>query len=375
MSETNADDTDLRIVRSESFERKQQTIRNLVLECLGSYESVLELGGVIRNSDIVITDCLIPRATLGYSRFRVLDRDLSRCWSEAEKGERTRHLKPVGDLHYHPGNSAEYAGDGVAPGPSSVDEANSLRQSSLYSPFNLQTIEHDVIPKTEGRALRAGYRSYTIDPMRSILVRHSGKPGAGVDLVYREKEERAMWASLIYPSDGFPKFMSSTVIVHSCRHFGTKVHINREVPAAVLSDKDVAQLTGWPLESIELEISSQKLKQEVNAKYRAREYPMDWSSSTEVHENTLEQSARGKPEEGNLRLVCCNKGPGKSEVVKMAESLRRAASLMEEGMKSDDHALNEEEEDRLEESIWDLSSCIGWLRNRKNRRGVYKSYE
>ena len=77
-----------KILISNSADRKAKTIREAVLKCCGSYEQ--------RGAG-----------------FRVEARDVSACWSEAEKNERTRHLNTAGDLHHHPPGGNGFAGQDV----------------------------------------------------------------------------------------------------------------------------------------------------------------------------------------------------------------------------------------------------------------------
>jgi hypothetical protein len=259
----------LRIIRSSSFEEKQRLVREAVLRCHGARESVAELGGILKGADIVITDALIPRAWIGHANFYVEDRDLSACWAEAEKSGRTSHLKPVGDLHYHPGDCRHLAGDG--PRPSHIDETNSLRQASLYVPFTRQVIQEEQVLAPELGGEEQGVYLYRIDRSRSVLLRClAGMPE--LSLTFRERRFVSRWASLIYASDGCPEHVSACVTTHEYRDGELRVLRHEDVPTAVLPDEEIAELTGWPLERIRLPMERDLVEREVREKYETDGY-------------------------------------------------------------------------------------------------------
>ena len=260
----------IRIVLSSSFERKHMAIREAVLKRHGSYESVLELGGKVVGSKIVITDGLIPRAWIGYATFRVEDRDLSACWSGAG-----RALNPVGDMHYHPGGGwRSNEQSDRSPQASVVDEENSLRQASLYHVFNLQEQVWKRALKPAPQEHNGGYRTYVIDPFLSVHIPpNHAAPNRPPYLRVREK--RSLWASLIAPSDGCSAFITASVIEHiysSCDPQEPAIVVHEKAPLSILSDEEVAGLTGWPLERIRLEINRAQLEEEVAFKYRTDPY-------------------------------------------------------------------------------------------------------
>jgi hypothetical protein len=254
----------MRIVLSSSFERKQLAIREAVLKRHGAYESVLELGGMVKGSNIVITDGLIPKAWIGYANFRVEDKDLSACWSGAGKS-----LNPVGDMHYHPegsGSSQSYGG----PQPSLVDEANSLRQASLYHIFNLQEQVFKRLLKPGSEEGNGEFRPYPLNPYLSVHIPQTeATPGRFPYLTARKKT--SLWASLIAPRDGNSALIAASVIEHVYSASNPEepaIVAHEKVPVTILSDEEVARLTGWPLERIRLEINREQLEKEVAAKYR-----------------------------------------------------------------------------------------------------------
>jgi hypothetical protein len=363
----------LRIVRSESVELKQKVIRDLFIEHLGSYESVLELGGMVRDGDIIITDALIPRATVGHSSFRVKDRDLSACWSAAAKSDHTRHLKPVGDLHYHPGRHVDSDENRRRPQPSGVDRDNSLRQAGLYFPFNLQTTEREVELTSEDEGAPGGHFSFIIDSMRSIRLRSATKPAS---IVFRESEKRSLWASLIYPSDGHSASVGTSVIVHAFRPGAVDemdVSICDDVPTVVLSDEQVAELTSWPVKKIGLRIEPDDLISEIKAKYRAAwgydrekawgdrrwqalrdERPSDWSS--DFGYPVVLQAAPSSC--WRLALGRDHRRDG----AEMARMLRVTAGFIDRCQAFDGDVWNPRFRELREEAIWNLVACIQWLR-------------
>lgn len=262
----------IRIVRSTSAEEKQKVIRDITVKCKGRYESVLELGGTVIGSNIFVTDCLIPRATIGFAHFKVEDRDLSACWSEAEKSPGTQHLKPVGDLHYHPEDSRSRGDSYDGPSPSGVDEANSLRQASLYFPFNLQTTTSEMVVAPEAISGQDGFARYRIDRLRSIRLPVMDRV---FEIVFNEKQCRSLWGSLIYPSDACSGAVTASAIVHAycpCDPDRLQVFRCENVESSVVPDEEVAQLTGWPLEKIRLQIDPQALEKEICDRYQLEAY-------------------------------------------------------------------------------------------------------
>lgn len=260
----------IRIVRSESFEAKQALIRKAVLKWKGNYESVLELGGKTVGSDIIVTDCLIPKALIGHASFLVKDRDVSSCWSAAENSPVTGHLRPVGDLHYHP-----ESGGTTPPRASLVDERNSLSQASLYFPFNLQISEREQVLTPGDNGRREGYQRYDIDSFRTIFLpcQQSGK--GEIELIFKEKRISALWGSLIYTSDAREDLVGAYVTEHQLppeaeEEFTILRHEN--VHTVILSDEEVAELAGWPLEKIKLDIDREQLEREVISKYQVIHY-------------------------------------------------------------------------------------------------------
>jgi hypothetical protein len=256
-----------RVLLSASFDCKQRAIREMVLAKHGHCESVLELGGKVVGPDIIVTEGLIPKAVIGYAYFRVEDRDLSACWAQADKD-----LSPVGDLHYHP----EIGFDGHGPSPSSTDEENARRISGLYHVFNLRSSqERKVLEKSTRVQAKDGHHYYDIDPFSSVSipVQEEGAPGEPPVLIRREK--RSLWASLIVPRDGDLSRLTANVLEHvySSRYpEEPAVLVHEKVPAEVLSDDEIAQLTGWPVEKIRLVIDPEELEKEVAEKYRTGGY-------------------------------------------------------------------------------------------------------
>lgn len=256
-----------RVLLSASFDCKQQAIREIVLAKHGHYESVLELGGKVIGPNIIVTEGLIPKAVIGYSHFRVEDRDLSACWAKADKD-----LSPVGDLHYHPGDGF----DGRGPRASSTDEENSLRQSGLYHVFNLQSSQDRKVLERSPRAQPEDSRHYyDIDPFSSLCipVREEAAPGEPPILIRRE--DRSLWASLILPREGDLSHLTANVVEHvySSKHpKEPAVLVHEDVSADILSDEEVAELIGWPVEKIRLAISPEELEKEVAEKYRTESY-------------------------------------------------------------------------------------------------------
>ena len=264
------DDEPIRIVRSASFEDKQQLIRQMVLKHVGSFESVLELGGTVIGSHIFVTDGLIPRAQIGYARFEVKDRDLSACWSAAEKSPSTKHLLPVGDLHYHPGRGLHFNGQCAVPAASQIDEQNSLRQAGLYFPFNLQSTQNERVLSPESAGSDDNHACYRIDEQRSILLPNPGDGGSLSSILYKEKRRRSLWGSLIYHSDACSDAVLASAIIHAycaCDPDNLQVLHLENVESLVLPDEEVAKLTGWPLEKIKLRTEPEAIKDEVCEKY------------------------------------------------------------------------------------------------------------
>jgi hypothetical protein len=260
----------IRVVMSESLFKKQREIRDRVLHCFGEKESVLELGGcvVVRDGlrNIVITDCLIPRAEIWRSGFTVKDRDLSACWAEAEKSPDHCHLKPAGDMHDHPGEGCGRHCSG--PVPSAVDRENSLRQSRLYHVFNLQeSFTEEQLDPIEAED-QDGHCRYRVDAYTIIRVTASLRGDGQRPVLLKRDERRALWASLI--AQGRGDRVSAGVVEHiySAAHpKEPRILMHEDVPVVILEDSDVSALTGWPMDKVQLSIDSAALEEEVRAKY------------------------------------------------------------------------------------------------------------
>jgi len=255
----------IRVVMSESVFRKQKMIRDIVICRFNGYESVLELGGCVHVRAIIITDALIPHAQIGPASFHVKDRDLSACWEEAGRSPALCHVKPVGDLHYHPeqGLGAYYSG----PSPSSVDIENSLRQAALYHVFTLKDFasEKELTPADSGED---GQSHYDIDSYTTIIIPAIGnikKPA-----VLRRRTKRALWASLISTRSGDSIRANVVEHVYSSSHpTEPQVLIHEAVPIEIPSDEEVSVLTGWPIDKIRLTTDETELEAEVKLKYMA----------------------------------------------------------------------------------------------------------
>jgi hypothetical protein len=389
MKKTQRISSQLRIVRSSSFEQKQKLIRNIVLQRMGNYESVLELGGKLCGSDIVVTDALIPAAVIGHTRFSVDDRDLSACWSEAEKSDLTRHLNPVGDLHYHPVHSRRPNQTIMEPKASFTDQSNSVRQASLYFPFNLQTFETRKVIEQAALSPKDGHLHYPIDRSRSVQLKTAPLVAPDFKLTFKEKRERSLWASLIYTSDASEAHVGASVLIHefcSCDPDEPKVVCYENVATTVLSDEAVADWTGWPLEKIRLRIDRDEVEKEVVRKYRIENCNWqnvqcgysDWDSNDE-NVIYLEPYLTCSCCDVRMDNQCClDGGPQeltyldkRSGPLDVADLLRVAATLIEGNHATKDF-YNYDEETRRGEAIKVLTECLHFLRANKGGRYVGK---
>jgi hypothetical protein len=249
-----------KVVLSESFVRKAKLIRTQFLSIHGLLESVLEVLGRIKGNTIFCVDCLIPEATVSYSSFHVHDRDLSRCQEEAAKDENTKHLLPVGEAHYHPWDGKQTS--------SSVDKENSLRLANLYHPFNIDESNIIRVLKPDRISPEDLCIRYKIDPFRKFWFLKQKDKKFTPQIYYAENIRRALWASLIYPSNGDSDFVTASVVEH--RYLSDeKVNIERhdEVKPAILSDEKIAKLLKWPIEKISLPYDEEMLQEQVARKY------------------------------------------------------------------------------------------------------------
>jgi hypothetical protein len=281
------------VIRSESFERKAKTIRKLFVDQFGRMESVLEVGGKVIGNTVFCTDCLIPMARVGFTHFNVEDRDLSKCWNDAEQNDATKHLLPVADLHYHPGESR--------PSSSSIDEENSLRQASLYHPFNLQVFK--MIKKLNQHTLlsRDGSASFQIDDSRRVSVPLNESHRLRPSILYEERIKRSLWGSLIYPSNASSDLMAAYVVEHKYVSADeTIVKRHEDVKTCVLSDEEISQHTGWSIEKIRLQVDKKALEKEVARKYQT--YTSQWTT----YQNNYPACRHGELYEVNI----CQRVPG-----------------------------------------------------------------
>lgn len=256
------------VVRSESFERKAKTIRRLFVDQFGRMESVLEVGGKVIGNTVFCTDCLIPAATVGFTQFSVEDRDLSKCWNNAEQNDGTKHLLPVADLHYHPGDSR--------PSASSIDEENSLRQASLYHPFNLQVYKMTKKLGRDALFSKDGSACFQIDDSRTVSVSLAESRRLRSSIRYEERIKRSLWGSLIYPGNADSDLTAAYVVEHkyiSADELIVKRH--EDVQTCVFGDEEISEHTGWSIEKIKLQVDEKALKGEVSRKYQT--YKPQWT--------------------------------------------------------------------------------------------------
>jgi hypothetical protein len=369
-----------RICFSESFDFDQKVIRDIALEEVGHYETTVGLAGIVIGQDVYLIKPVIPKAKVRHSYFHVSPRHWSAAWSAIEKREPA--LKPVGDAHYHPESYArEYDWGCSSPHPSSTDRGNSLKQAGLYFPFNLQTIEHETELKADEAREEDGALVIPIDRMRSLYLRLEGLAGPEgiIQALYREKERRAYWASVIYPSNADHRHLHASMIAHNVQARNgdeIQVRILDEVPVVRLPDEEMAERTGIAIEKIRTMIDPEDVRKEVRAKYRkAKEYSYwrrhDDDGDDEDDRERGRRAGWGTAVDYPLvvysgGLSCCggeeDRRRGPMEVVQM---LRKAADLIEQDRARADGAWDRQKEARREEAIWDLSACIRWLRNRQ----------
>lgn len=371
-----------RIYYSESFDFNQKTIRGTALKEVGHYETAIGLGGVSIGQDVYVIKPVILEAKVRHSYFHVSGRNVSAAWSAFKKQEPA--LKPVGDAHYHPESYSQVYDWGCgSPHPSGTDRGNSLKQAGLYFLFNLQTIEHETELKADETQVEEGVFVLSIDRMRSLHLRIEGltDPESIIKALYREKERRACWASVIYPSNADSSHTHSSMIVHSLqarKGEEIQVRIVDEVPVVRLSDEEMAERTGLPLETIRSKIDLDEVAKEVRVKYRkAKEYSHwrrhDDDSDDEDDRDRVRSVGWGTPGDypvvvydGGLSHFGCgseeDKGRDPKEVAKV---LRKAAEMIENDQSPAAGAWDRRQESRREEAIWDLSACIRWLRNRQ----------
>jgi hypothetical protein len=369
-----------RICFSESFDFDQKVIRDIALEEVGHYETTVGLAGIVIGQDVYLIKPVIPKAKVRHSYFRVSPYNWSAAWSAFEKREPA--LKPVGDAHYHPESYSREVDWGCSsPHPSSTDRGNSLTQAGLYFPFNLQTIEHETELKADEAREEDGALVIPIDRMRSLYLRLEGLAGPEgiIQALYREKERRAYWASVIYPSNADHRHLHASMIAHNVQARNgdeIQVRILDEVPVVRLSDEEMAERTGIAIEKIRTMINPEDVRKEVRAKYRkAKEYSY-WRRNDDDGDDEDDRDRGRRVGWGTAvdyplvvysgGLSCCggeeNRRRDPTEVVQM---LRKAADLIEQDRARADGAWDRQKEARREEAIWDLSACIRWLRNRQ----------
>jgi hypothetical protein len=369
-----------RVHCSESFDFDQKVIRSIALEEVGPYETVIGLAGVIVGQDIYLIKPVILKASVRSSYFHVSGRNVSAAWSAFEKQEPA--LRPVGDAHYHPESySHGYDWGCGGPYPSSTDRSNSLKQAGLYFPFNLQTLEHETELKAGEVQEGDGGFVLSIDRMRSIHLRIEGlaSPDLITKALYREKERRAYWASVIYPSNGDSAHLHASMIVHSLlagRGEEIRVQIFDEVPVVRLADELVAERTGLPLEKIRSMIDPEEVRKEVRAKYRKVEYSY-WGRHDDDGDEDDKDRGRtaGWGKAGDYPVVVyggglasCGSGyeeDRRRDPKEVARVLRQAAEWVEKDRPSAAGVWDRRQERLREETIWDLAGCIRWLRNRQ----------
>ena len=214
----------------------------------------------MKGNAIFCIDCLIPKATVGFAHFKVEDKDLSECWSQAED-----HLNPVADLHFHPGKHK--------PTASTVDEENSLRQAGLYHIFNIETSK--VLKKLSPNPVSANNScfTYNIDAERTVSFHLNKKMRFAPDIFYEQKIKKALWGSLIYPSNANSYRVAGYVVEH--RYVSDDdVQVTRyeDIETMIMGDEEVSELTGWPLEKVKLQFDEDVLEAKVALNYRPHTY-------------------------------------------------------------------------------------------------------
>ena len=379
----------LKILLPNSLVRKIKTIREAVLKCCGSYESVLELGGMVRNGLVIITDALIPKAKLQYCSFRVEARDLSACWSETEKNERTRHLKPVGDLHHHPPGGTGYCGSTYrGPQASQVDKDNSLQLASLFHPFNLQEFTSEEVVEQVSPLPGEKIRCYNIDKYTSVGFQASVDPMENSKLEVTRRKMISYWASLIASFDGDSRYIRANVVEHAyCVGFELepKVSVHEDVPIVVLKDEAVARLTDWPIEKIRLEIDPAEIEKEVRLKYETSGYYWGRHPSSPSYEicdsayGSTHPAASAGRDEGYLlpQYAGRQQDPGRllylqeeSGAFDVANILLEAALLLNGERRAGLNFRHLRESSQKSEVLKALEECLWWLNSSGNGREV-----
>ena len=371
-----------RIYYSESFDFDQRVIRTIAIEEVGHYETAIGLAGVSTDQAVYIIKPVILKASVRYSFFYVSGRNVSAAWSAFEKQEPA--LKPVGDAHYHPESYTHAYDWGCgSPHPSSTDRGNSLKQAGLFFPFNLQTIEHETELKTDEGQVEGGALVLSVDRLRSLYLRIEGlaSPESIIKALYREKERRACWASVIYPSNADSSHSHASIIVHSLQARNgeeIQVQIIDEVPVVRLSDEEMAERTGLPIGKIRSMINPEEVRKEVRAKYRkAKEYSY-WRRHDDDGDDEDDRD-RGRVvgwgTAGNYPVVvyggglascgCGSEEDKRRDPKEVARMLRKAAELIENDPSPAADAWDRRQEARREEALWDLAACMRWLRNRQ----------
>jgi hypothetical protein len=369
-----------RICFSESFDFDQKVIRDIALEEVGHYETTVGLAGIVIGQDVYIIKPVIPKAKVRHSYFHVSPRNWSAAWSAIEKREPA--LKPVGDAHYHPESYArEYDYGCSSPLPSSTDRGNSLKQAGLYFPFNLQTTEHETELKADEAREEDGALVLPIDRMRSLYLRLEGLAGPEgiIQALYREKERRAYWASVIYPSNADHRHLHASMIAHNVQARNgdeIQVRILDEVPVVRLSDEEMAERTGIAIEKIRTMIDPEDVRKEVRAKYRkAKEYSY-WRRNDDDGDDEDDRERGRRAGWGTAvdyplvvysgGLSCCGgEEDRRRDPKEVAQMLRKAADMIEKDRTLAADVWDRRQEACREEAIWDLSACIRWLRTRQ----------
>jgi hypothetical protein len=237
-----------------------------------------------------------------------------------------------------------------------------------------------VILKPKALQQNDSYFQYEIDQSRSVRILRKGHELPGFDLEFEETRERSLWASLIYTSDARSDLVATYVTEHRRENKGElRVVRHRDVPTVVLPDEEVAELTGWPRESIKVSLNQEELAKEVILKYqiggwnwpasasRTAPWLYDWTIPFPWGNGPYCRYYYLEPGEHHHAFCYLHEGAKPSE---LATLLREAAALASNQKDRDSTFCYLFREAQTEDVIRALEECIWYLRNSPRQQGM-----
>jgi hypothetical protein len=220
----------------------------------------MECAGALALNKVFVADVLVPRAEVSGSNFNVTSQDLCRLWSTAKVD-----LLPVGTVHTHPGSGK--------PSASGVDEDNDMDQSSLYHLEGMRAQSRELVLKPVNPEANAAVVDYLIDDYRKVVVTTNGEDVP--DVTFQFKYDYRLWASIILNADADFTKAAGYIMEHRYARSGQKKPVilrYGNVPVQVISNREMAERSGIPAESVNLEWDEEALRREVNEKLTVCKY-------------------------------------------------------------------------------------------------------